>query len=102
MNIGRLRDRVTIQTLKQTRDITGEILETWVDGHTLWASVNMISSKEAISSGCRTGDWNGKDMDTLQEGHQRHQPDKGQYGAAGGACTEYHRAAAAGCRQDTP
>ncbi|MGK3686341.1 phage head completion protein, partial [Escherichia coli] len=33
MNIGRLRDRVTIQTLKQTRDITGEILETWVDGH---------------------------------------------------------------------
>ncbi|EFJ4207780.1 head-tail adaptor protein, partial [Escherichia coli] len=24
MNIGRLRDRVTIQTLKQTRDITGE------------------------------------------------------------------------------
>ena len=51
MNIGRLRDRVTIQTLKQTRDITGEILETWEDGHTLWASVNMISSKEAISSG---------------------------------------------------
>lgn len=42
MNIGRLRDRVTIQTLKQTRDITGEILETWEDGHTLWASVNMI------------------------------------------------------------
>ncbi|EJR2197782.1 phage head closure protein [Escherichia coli] len=51
MNIGRLRDRITIQTLKQTRNITGEILETWVDGHTLWASVNMISSKEAISSG---------------------------------------------------
>ncbi|EEW8862291.1 head-tail adaptor protein, partial [Escherichia coli] len=23
MNIGRLRDRITIQTLKQTRDITG-------------------------------------------------------------------------------
>ncbi|WP_164830748.1 phage head closure protein, partial [Shigella flexneri] len=51
MNIGRLRDRITIQTLKQTRDITGEILETWEDGHTLWASVNMVSSKEAISSG---------------------------------------------------
>ncbi|EHE4243451.1 phage head closure protein, partial [Escherichia coli] len=47
MNIGRLRDRVTIQTLKQTRAMTGEILETWEDGHTLWASVNMISSKEA-------------------------------------------------------
>nr|WP_250393795.1 phage head closure protein [Escherichia coli] len=46
MNIGRLRDRITIQTLKQTRDITGEILETWEDGHTLWASVNMVSSKE--------------------------------------------------------
>ncbi|ENU3411501.1 TPA: phage head closure protein, partial [Escherichia coli] len=41
----------TIQTLKQTRAMTGEILETWLDGHTLWASVNMISSKEAISSG---------------------------------------------------
>lgn len=51
MNIGRLRDRITIQTLKQTRAMTGEILETWEDGHTLWASVNMISSKEAISSG---------------------------------------------------
>lgn len=51
INIGRLRDRITIQTLKQTRDITGEILETWEDGHTLWASVNMVSSKEAISSG---------------------------------------------------
>ena len=101
MNIGRLRDRVTIQTLKQTRDITGEILETWEDGHTLWASVNMISSKEAISSGA-AGDWYRKDLDTVPEGHQRHQPDKGQYGAAGGACTEYHRAAAAGCRQDTP
>ncbi len=29
MNIGRLRDRITIQTLKQTRAMTGEILETW-------------------------------------------------------------------------
>ncbi|HDJ0262697.1 TPA: head-tail adaptor protein, partial [Escherichia coli] len=28
MNIGRLRDRITIQTLKQTRAMTGEILET--------------------------------------------------------------------------
>ncbi|MDO1787288.1 head-tail adaptor protein, partial [Escherichia coli] len=42
MNIGRLRDRITIQTLKQTRDIAGEILETWEDGGTLWASVNMV------------------------------------------------------------
>ena len=92
MNIGRLRDRVTIQTLKQTRAMTGEILETWVDGHTLGGHF----------IGCSAGDWYRKDLDTVPEGHQRHQPDKGQYGAAGGACTEYHRAAAAGCRQDTP
>lgn len=101
MNIGRLRDRITIQTLKQTRDITGEILETWEDGHTLWASVNMVSSKEAISSGAELAIGTVR-IWTVPEGHQRHQPDKGQYGAAGGACTEYHRAAAAGCRQDTP
>ncbi|SPW67864.1 head-tail adaptor [Escherichia coli] len=102
MNIGRLRDRVTIQTLKQTRDITGEILETWGGrSHTLGKREH-DQQQGGHFIGCRTGDWNGKDMDTLQEGHQRHQPDKGQYGAAGGACTEYHRAAAAGCRQDTP
>ena len=49
MNIGRLRDRVTIQTLKQTRDITGEILETWEDGHTLWASVRYRKDINATS-----------------------------------------------------
>lgn len=101
MNIGRLRDRVTIQTLKQTRAMTGEILETWVDGHTLGKREH-DQQQGGHFIRCRAGDWNCKDMDTLPEGHQRHQSDKGQYGAAGGACTEYHRATAARCRQDTP
>ncbi len=101
MNIGRLRDRITIQTLKQTRAMTGEILETWEDGHTLWASVNMISSKEAISSGAELAigtvriwiryrkDINATSRIKVSTGRWR-------------ACTEYHRAAVAGCRQDTP
>lgn len=102
MNIGRLRSRTTIQTLKQTRDITGEILETWEDGHTLWASVNMVRQQGGHFIGRRAGDWYRKDLDTVPEGTSTPPADKGQYGAAGGACTEYHRAAAAGCRQDTP
>lgn len=34
--------------------------------------------------GRRAGDWYRKDLDTVPEGHQRHQPDKGQYGPLAG------------------
>ena len=39
MQAGKLRHKVTIQTVTETRTATGDITETWADTATVWAEV---------------------------------------------------------------
>jgi len=48
---GELRERVTIQTPVRATNSLGETTITWQDGSTIWASVNGVSSKEALEFG---------------------------------------------------
>jgi len=48
---GELRERVTIQTPARATNSLGETTITWQDGSTIWASVNGVSSKEALEFG---------------------------------------------------
>ena len=52
MDIGRLRHRVTIQSLSPSQDgTTGEITETWVTFATVWAWVRPASVREFVAAG---------------------------------------------------
>lgn len=48
---GELRERVTIQTSTQVNNSLGEATFTWADFRTIWASVNGVSSREALADG---------------------------------------------------
>lgn len=48
MRSGTLRRRVTFQTQSATVDAHGEPVDTWTDAFTVWASVEDLSSKEAL------------------------------------------------------
>lgn len=48
---GELRERVTIQTATQVNNSLGEATFTWADSQTIWASVNGVSSREALADG---------------------------------------------------
>lgn len=51
MQAGRLRHRVTIQNFTTTVLPSGQELESWSDGKTVWAEVNGISGREVVASG---------------------------------------------------
>ncbi len=51
MNIGKLRHRVTVQQMTETRDTTGEVIETWTDVATRWAYVEPMRSSEKDKRG---------------------------------------------------
>lgn len=51
MQAGRLRDRVTVSNFTSTRSPSGQPVEQWFDGKTLWAEVKGISGRELMSSG---------------------------------------------------
>lgn len=54
MNIGKLRHRVTVQQMTETRDTTGEVLETWTDVATRSAYVEPKSGSEKDKRGVET------------------------------------------------
>lgn len=48
---GELRERVTVQVPAQVNNALGEATFTWSDSTTVWASVNGVSSREALADG---------------------------------------------------
>jgi SPP1 family predicted phage head-tail adaptor len=48
---GKLRDRVTIQRASESRNALGETVLTWTDYTERWASVDGVSSREALAAG---------------------------------------------------
>lgn len=48
---GKLRDRVTVQQATETRNSLGEVVQSWSTYATVWASVEGISSREALQQG---------------------------------------------------
>ena len=48
---GELRERVTVQVPTQVNNALGEATFTWSDSTTVWASVNGVSSREALADG---------------------------------------------------
>jgi SPP1 family predicted phage head-tail adaptor len=48
---GKLRDRVTIQRASESRNARGETVLTWTDYTERWASVDGVSSREALAAG---------------------------------------------------
>ncbi|EKO4983782.1 phage head closure protein [Escherichia coli] len=54
MQAGRLRDMVTVQNFTTARDTSGQLVETWTNGATIWAEVKGISGRELIAAGAET------------------------------------------------
>lgn len=51
-SIADLRHQVKLQTLDEsTRDVSGQVVPTWVDGATYWARVEPVGGKETFASG---------------------------------------------------
>lgn len=51
MDAGRLRHRVTIQSVTETRDTTtGAIATSWADVATVWAAIEPLSGREFIAA----------------------------------------------------
>lgn len=51
MRAGGLRDRVIIRKFTTSRSPSGQLIEKWEDGATIWAEVKGISGRELVSSG---------------------------------------------------
>ncbi|CAM6779463.1 phage head closure protein [Leclercia adecarboxylata] len=54
MQAGRLRHRVTIQNFVTTRSPSGQPVEQWSDGETVWGEVLAVSGREQLSSGAES------------------------------------------------
>jgi SPP1 family predicted phage head-tail adaptor len=50
MNIGRMRQRVTLQTLVETTDSYGQRIESWVTQGSYWAFLKSLSGREAVNA----------------------------------------------------
>ncbi|WP_312946280.1 phage head closure protein [Superficieibacter sp.] len=51
MKIGPMRHRVTVSNFSTTRSPSGQPVENWTDGATVWADVKGISGREIMTSG---------------------------------------------------
>ena len=51
MNAGSLRERVTVQVSSGTTNTLGETVLAWSDSSAVWASVEGVSSREALLAG---------------------------------------------------
>ncbi len=50
MGIGRLRQRITIQTSSSARNDTGEVIKTWNDGDAVWADIQPGAGRERLAA----------------------------------------------------
>lgn len=48
---GELRDRITVQIASGTTNTLGETVLTWADSTSVWASVEGVSAREALTAG---------------------------------------------------
>lgn len=51
MNFGRLNERVIVQQSTDAANSLGETIQTWATFATVWASVDGVSSQEALRAG---------------------------------------------------
>jgi SPP1 family predicted phage head-tail adaptor len=51
IDAGKLRERVTIQQASESRTAMGEVVQTWATHSERWASVEGVSSREALDAG---------------------------------------------------
>lgn len=51
LDIGLLRERVTVQQAVETTNALGETIHTWEEFATVWASVDGVTSREALYAG---------------------------------------------------
>lgn len=51
MDIGKLRERVTVQQASESRNALGETVLSWSTFATVWASVDGVSAREALTAG---------------------------------------------------
>lgn len=49
INSGRLRQRVTLQSVTETADGYGQPIQTWTDVATFWAEVSPLTGNEAVN-----------------------------------------------------
>ena len=50
MQPGRLRHRVTIQSVSETRNSIGEAIETWATFATVWARIDPLSGRQLLAA----------------------------------------------------
>lgn len=51
IDIGKMRDRVTVQIASGTTNTLGEAVLSWSNSTSVWASVEGVSAREALASG---------------------------------------------------
>ncbi|MDT3413836.1 UNVERIFIED_ORG: SPP1 family predicted phage head-tail adaptor [Atlantibacter sp. SORGH_AS 304] len=51
MRVGGLRNRVTILTFTSLRSPSGQVIQKWENGETIWAEVKGISGRELVAAG---------------------------------------------------
>lgn len=51
IDVGKLRERVTVQQATESRNALGETVLSWSDFTTTWASVEGVSAREALALG---------------------------------------------------
>ena len=56
MTIGPMRHRITIRNFTSTRTPSGQPVEEWADGATIWAEVKGISGRESLTAGAERTD----------------------------------------------
>ena len=50
MRAGRLKRRITIQSLSEALDVYGEPIKSWTDAYTVWAEVLPLKGEERVQS----------------------------------------------------
>ena len=56
MRAGGLRSRITIRVFTTHREPSGQVVEAWEDGETIWGEVKGISGRELMASGAEVAD----------------------------------------------
>lgn len=51
IDAGKLRDRITVQIASGTTNALGETVLAWSDSTSVWASVDGVSAREALTAG---------------------------------------------------